>query len=407
MAKKNIVTRYADLNLDQKRIILSAFIDVMLDPAFVDAALSAIHKEGVTRLNTMILSDVGIGKTAIPDYNWAKTDNNTSLKSIRKSINKWNNKTFTMHFLSDDNYPARPRRIKKEAEWVDAPVEAWKEYDLKKKYISTIESNMESVRHMLKNQLVQGIKSTIRDVYWFAKLSRMYGNPFQMDQDWRKMETLAQIFTASKAYSREELAFELTARKDEKFDTSELDARYIYFTDRDAALDYPDDYTSSIGVQHNIAMSLGLVPDTKEHELGARKYAARVPVDAALLKDRFIHEDSFFLDGLMYNLVPEHIPHSEFDECMTKPIADLVMLAFQRIAYLGWSMDKTIEVAKEIFSLAFTDDEAGSNENILKIQELCKLENLKYVTEEIWVSDPLDKNQLSINYRRKQDEQEK
>ena len=113
MAKKNIVTRYADLNLDQKRIILSAFIDVMLDPAFVDAALSAIHKEGVTRLNTMILSDVGIGKTAIPDYNWAKTDNNTSLKSIRKYIKTWNNKIFTMQFLSDDNYPARPRRIKK------------------------------------------------------------------------------------------------------------------------------------------------------------------------------------------------------------------------------------------------------------------------------------------------------
>jgi len=167
MVKKNNEQRYEDLNLVQRRLILSVFVDVMLDPAFEDATLSAVHQAGVDKLNTMILSEYDINKTAIPNYNWAKTSNRMSLKSIRSSIDKWNNKRFSMHFLSDDGFPLLPGK---------PTPEDHKIYELKKKYITTIESNLQIVREMLKTQLVYGIVPTIRDVYWFAKLSVMYGN---------------------------------------------------------------------------------------------------------------------------------------------------------------------------------------------------------------------------------------
>ena len=394
MAKKNIAARYEELNLEQRRLILSVFVDVMLDPAFEDATLSAVHQAGVEKLNTMILSEYGISKTAIPNYNWAKTSNRMSLKSIRSSIDKWNNKRFSMHFLSDDGFPLLPGK---------PTPEDHKEYELKKKYITTIESNLQIVREMLKTQLVYGIKPTIRDVYWFAKLSRMYGNIYSMKEGFTRSVTTDQIWSAAKAYSREELAFELTAKKDEKFDTSYLDATFIYFTERDILLDLTEENVNSIGVQHNIAMALGLVPNTKEYELGARKYASRMPIDSAILKDRFVHESDHGLDWIEYNLVHEgKIPSAEYDAVVRSPGGDLLLLAWQ---YIAASVDpaSALDVAKQVYDLA---KEEGFNNN-LKIQELLGLENLKYVTEEIYINDPFDKSQVKINQRRLGNEQKK
>jgi len=399
MVKKNKEQGYSDLNLEQRRLILSVFMDVMLDPAFEDSTLSAVHQAGVDNLNTMILSEYGINKTAIPDYNWAKTSNRMSLKSIRSSIDKWNNKRFSMHFLSDDGFPLLPGK---------PTPEDHKEYELKKKYITTIESNLQIIREMMKTQLVYGIKPTIRDVYWFAKLSRMYGDIHTMEGDsvhevFTRSVTIDQIWAAAKAYSREELAFEFTAKKNEKFDTSYLDATFIYFTERDILLDLTEENANSIGVQHNIAMALGLVPNTKEYELGARKYAAKMPIDSAILKDRFVHESEHGLDWIEYNLVHEgKIPAAEYEAVVRSPGGDLLLLAWQ---YVAASVDpaSALDVAKQVYDLA---KEEGFNNN-LKIQELLGLENLKYITEEIYINDPFDKTQIKINQRRLEHEQKK
>ena len=393
MAKKNIAARYEELNLEQRRLILSVFVDVMLDPAFEDATLSAVHQAGVEKLNTMILSEYGISKTAIPNYNWAKTSNRMSLKSIRSSIDKWNNKRFSMHFLSDDGFPLLPGKTTPEDHKI---------YELKKKYITTIESNLQIVREMLKTQLVYGIKPTIRDVYWFAKLSRMYGNIYSIENDAEKMVVTDQIWSAAKAYSREELAFELTARKDEKFDTSHLDATFVYFTERDIMLEHPDEDINSVGVQHNIAMALGLVPDTKEYELGARKYASKMPLDSAILRDQFVHEATDDIEWIQYNLIQEQkrIEASDFDAVLRSPGGNLLLLGWQ---YLGEMLNSNdidsvacLDMAEAIYNLA----KEGGYKNNLAIQDILELENLKYVTEEIYLNDPFDKTQYKLNQRR-------
>ena len=396
MANINKEQRYSDLDFNQKRIILQIFIDVMVDPEFEAATLKAIHQEGVDRLNKMILSEFGINKTAIPDYNWAKTDNRMSLKSLRKSIDKWNNRRFTMHFLSDDGFPVLP---------AEPTPKDHKEYELKKKYISVIESELEGVRDMLKIQLVNGIVSTIRDVYWFAKLFRMYGDPI-LESTSRtsgklsdRSVVLGEVWEASKAYSREELAFELISRKGEKFDTSSLDARYLYFSERDAILEYSEEGANSVGIQHNIAMSLGIVPSTKEDELGVRQYAMRMPIGAAKVHDSFVYQSTeldYVLD-LLYKREDMKIQY----------INPLVLLAWRKIIRTHGKNEDAFDKCIEVLELNDDMYQLGEFESNLKIQELCGLDNLKYKTDEIYLDDPFDKNQKFINFRRKQNEQEK
>jgi hypothetical protein len=237
----------------------------------------------------------------------------------------------------------------------------------------------------------------------------MYGDIHTMEGDsvhevFTRSVTIDQIWAAAKAYSREELAFEFTAKKNEKFDTSYLDATFIYFTERDILLDLTEENANSIGVQHNIAMALGLVPNTKEYELGARKYASKMPIDSALLKDRFVHFVESGLDWIFYYLVHDKgiIQEAEYDKFVRTPGGDLLLLAWQHVAASVdsssdyFEMSEALNLAGKIYFLA---KEEGFNNN-LKIQKLLGLENLKYVTEEIYINDPFDKNQVKINQRR-------
>lgn len=393
MASKNKEQRYSDLDFNQKRIILQIFIDVMIDPEFEEATLKAVHQEGVDRLNKMILSKFGINKTAIPDYNWAKTDNSMSLKSLRASIDKWNNRRFTMHFLSDDGFPMLP---------VKPTPEDHKEYELKKKYISVIESELEGVRSMLRIQFVNGMVSTIRDVYWFARLRRMYSDPDLADatkskpgRDSDRAIIMGEVWEASKAYSREELAFELTSRKGEKFDTSSLDAKYIYFPNRDARLEYSEEGANSVGIQHNIAMSLGLVPPTKEDDLGVRRYANRLPVGTAGVQSAFVFQSTEldYVFDLMHKR--EDITFGYLDP--------LVLLAWRKIINMHGKNEDAFDKCVEVLELHEDQYQLGEFESNLKIQELCGLGNLKYKTDEIYLDDPFDKNQQYINFNRRND----